>query len=254
MRSFQTTSSIQAYANKFHLSTIQYQRYGLFNVWWLQLACPTMKWLWNICKEWDNFATSYISTGAGFRPSAVVISSRDTILIVAAFKCEWMGLYEYFPIGDMIDIKRLWNNIYCSFALLHTAIPKRNTISKNSHPTTGSWRSLCWQKQSSNSRLQYVLISDVFNRGIHISSLKFFNSHMVQRWSKYPILTRLIIQTQLLMTDFQPVPVKRLPPCNSWWEHLLKRTCAENVAHAVGWYAFSFLLSGHCALTPGCKA
>ena len=89
--------------------------------WWLQLACPTMKWLWNFCKEWDNFGISCISTNAGFRPSAVVISSLDMILIVVAFKCEWMALHKYFPVGHMIDIKRLWNNIYCSFALFHTA-------------------------------------------------------------------------------------------------------------------------------------
>lgn len=120
VKSFQITSSIQSLCedvSPFHdTSDIVFSMF-----WWLQLACPTMKWLWNFCKEWDNFGISCISTNAGFRPSAVVISSLDMILIVVAFKCEWMALHKYFPVGHMIDIKRLWNNIYCSFALFHTA-------------------------------------------------------------------------------------------------------------------------------------
>ena len=204
--------------------------------WWLQLACPTMKWLWNFCKEWDNFGISYISTNAGFRPSAVVISSLDMILLVAAFKCEWMALHKYFQIGHMIDIKRLWNNIYCSFALFHTAtVCQKGTqyqrtltqqqgtqqqgsdgrfVSKSSHqiPNFNTCFPVCahlWCLQSRDSQLR-------------------FNSHTVPRWSKYPILTLISDETQLLMTDFQPAPEKPFAPCNRRWEHLLKRTCADN--------------------------
>ena len=207
VKSFQITSSIQSlceYVSPFHdTSDVVFSMF-----WWLQLACPTMNWLWNFCKEWGNFGRSYISTNAGFRPSAVVISSLDMILIVVAFKCKRMALHKYFPIGRMIDIKRLWNNIYCSFALFHTA-----TVSQKG---TQYQRTLNQQQCNRVPNNRVVTVALLVKAAIkfqtsicaHLWCLQSrdsqlrFNSHTVPRWSKYPILTLISDETQLLMTDF----------------------------------------------------